>query len=116
MQWAEALSESTTLATLAFLLTIYALFGDDTKIVNFTYNEDLIFDILTVLAFSVFLVELVAQVIAVQGYFGSFFFLLDFASTMTLIFDISAIMYLPPGPAVRLEIQRFSYEKSLTSK
>ena len=73
-------------------LTVYALFGDDIRLVFFTKYEDFYFNIMTSIALFAFVVEIIISSLAKrEEYLFSFYFWLDVISTMSLIFDISWI-------------------------
>lgn len=71
------------------ILTVYALFGDDIRVlvINNKY-EDPYFWGVTLFCFILFLVEIILSSIAKDDYICGFFFWLDFVSTVSLIFDI----------------------------
>ena len=73
------------------LLTIYALFFDDIRIIAFTKKEDDIFFSLSVVALFFFILEVVLSSIAVPGYICAFFFWLDILATISIIPDIGWI-------------------------
>lgn len=71
-------------------LTIYALFGDDIRLLIFKKKSDTTFNILTCTAMLAFIIEIViSSVVKKEEYLFSFYFWLDVISTMSLIFDIS---------------------------
>lgn len=90
-QRATRLSDSWRFACATMGLTVYALFGDDFRIAATHKDTDILFDITTILCIMVFLLEIVANSIAKDGYFGSFFFVLDFVPTCTLFLDLTWI-------------------------
>jgi len=69
-------------------ITIYALIGDDVRILAFEKKNDDVFLWLNVVALSLFVLELIFSSIGVKGYFGSFFFWLDLLSTVSVVTDI----------------------------
>jgi hypothetical protein len=69
-------------------ITIYALIGDDVRILAFEKKNDDVFLWLNVVALSLFVIELIFSSIGVKGYFGSFFFWLDLLSTVSVVTDI----------------------------
>lgn len=73
------------------LVTVYALFFDDVRILGFSKDADKGFYGLTVIVFFLFTFEIVVHSICTQGYFLSFFFWLDIISTLSLIPDIGWI-------------------------
>jgi hypothetical protein len=70
-------------------LTIYALFGDDIRLLLFTKPADWVFDLLTSFSMLAFVVEIIISSIAKKEYLFSFYFWLDVIATISLIFDIS---------------------------
>lgn len=75
------------------MITIYALFFDDIRIIAFTKHADNIFFSLTTLSLVCFTVEIsLASYAKYDEYYLSFFFWLDVISTLSLIADIGWIM------------------------
>jgi hypothetical protein len=70
------------------IVTLYALFGDDTRAIAFTKTADNTFYGLTTAAMSLFAIEIILASIAKEDYFLGFYFWLDTVSTVSLIFDI----------------------------
>lgn len=70
------------------VVTIYALLGDDIKLLTTTKSADPIFTDLTAIALVLFLIEIILASIGKEDYFNSFFFWLDFVSTISLVTDI----------------------------
>ena len=92
------------------ILTLYALFGDDTRVVIFYFktfqiafdkSADLVFDVITIISLFVFTAEITMSWIVKDDYkyriwiykyiqiiLYSFFFWLDVISTLSLILDI----------------------------
>ena len=71
------------------LLTLYSLFADDIRIVDTAKTADVGFDGMGIALICIFTVEIVLSSIAIDKYFGSFFFVLDIISTLSLLFDVS---------------------------
>jgi len=74
------------------LVTIYALFGTDISVAFLSQELDSTFDYVTTVAFLLFLIELVLSCYAKKDYIFSFFFWLDFVSTISLIMEIDFIL------------------------
>ncbi|CAJ1454397.1 unnamed protein product [Effrenium voratum] len=74
---------------LTALLTIYALTGDDMRLIFTHKPADPVFDGLTLLCIVVFVLEIVLCMFAKDDYFLSFFFVLDIVSTVTLVIDLT---------------------------
>lgn len=70
------------------IITIYALFGDDTRVIFFTKAEDWYFYTGTIVCLAIFTLELLLSCYAKPDYLFSFFFYLDLVSTASLLFDI----------------------------
>ncbi len=84
----DAILENTVFSVLINLLTLYALFGDDIRVMTTRKNADIGFDIVTIIALIAFTFEIIFSVLARPGYNFSFFFWLDVISTVSLILDI----------------------------
>ena len=87
--------DSKLLTITLFLITIFALFGDDIKVLFFKKNADLIFDALILVSMSFYFTKIIASIFARDHYMFSFFFFLDIISSMSLILDISFIGTIP---------------------
>jgi len=70
------------------LVTIYALLGDDIKLLTTTKEADVYFTWCTAIALVLFMFELILASIGKEGYLNSFFYWLDLVSTLSLITDI----------------------------
>ena len=73
------------------LFTVYALFGDDVRLLLFGAEADYAFTILNVITLVLFTLELVLSSIGIKTYFGNFFFWLDLISTISIITDIEPV-------------------------
>lgn len=82
---------SRVFATITTLLTIFALFGDDMRLMFSSKAEDQFFDIITVVAMTMFAIEIMAFCGGKPEYLFGFFFWLDILSTVTLILDVTTI-------------------------
>lgn len=71
------------------ILTVFALIGDDARLLLTSREADNFFNILIVLAFMIFSTEIVAASLGVRGYFNSFFFYLDLIATSTMLLDLT---------------------------
>lgn len=69
------------------LVTIYALFMDDIRILVFDMRFDDAFNGLTLVGMILFTLEILVTSYAKPEYIGSFFFYLDIVSTITMIPD-----------------------------
>lgn len=72
-------------------LTVYALFGDDFRLLFTPKAADPIFDVITIISMAIFALEIIICGIGQVGYLGGFFFWLDLVSTMTLVLDITVL-------------------------
>lgn len=71
------------------LLTVYALTGDDIRLICTRKPADMIFNYIVMLCIVVFSFEVVVSCLGKDDYFMGFFFVLDVASTATLVLDLS---------------------------
>lgn len=74
-----------------FLVTLYALIGDDIKLLSFDKSADEVFMWLNIAAIILFTIELILSSIGTEKYFGSFFFWLDLISTISILTDIEPL-------------------------
>jgi hypothetical protein len=74
---------------LTTVLTIYALFGDDFRLLATYKYMDSVFNVFTIMCILVFTIEILVQSIGKEDYFWSFFFKLDSLSTVTLVLDLT---------------------------
>lgn len=70
------------------LWTIYALFGDDIRLLATRKSADPVFYVFTLVAMGFFTLEIVLCSIFKPGYFLGFYFWLDIISTITMIMDV----------------------------
>lgn len=77
-----------------FLVTIWALVGDDTRLLSTNKPADNVFDALVLFCFFFFGTEVVLSCIGKNDYFLGFFFYLDVISTLTLLMDLTAVAQL----------------------
>lgn len=84
--------------TLTGLVTTFALFNDDIRIMAFTGRgaADFVFSVLNVCGMGIFTLEIVGLCWTKPEYFGGFYFWLDLVSTASMMFDIK---WLNPGTA-----------------
>lgn len=76
-------------STFVTTLTLYALFGDDIRIVAFTLSADIYFNVITLISMFVFIAEMILSILSKYNYTWSFFFWLDFISSISLILDLT---------------------------
>lgn len=88
---AHEIVESKSFVFTSTIITLYCLFGLDIKMIAFDIDSTTTFDILTILSFVFFTIEIVLESVGNPRYLNSFFFYLDVVSTSTLILDISSV-------------------------
>lgn len=71
------------------LVVIYTLFILNIKFIFSDKNADVSFDVLTIISFVVFMIEMVIMIISDPEYIISFYFFTDIISMLILIFDLS---------------------------
>lgn len=81
--------DSFTYTIIMTILTVFVLFADDIKNLSTDKYADDPFSIVTAILFGYFFIEFVIQCIVIDGYLWSFFFYLDFLSTISMILDLS---------------------------
>ncbi|CAD8132326.1 unnamed protein product [Paramecium pentaurelia] len=90
-KWISQLIEGWTFSIIMAIVTLYALFGDDIRILSVGKTEDDIFFILTIISMSFFSLEIILTSIINPNYILNFYFFLDVISTATMILDIGWI-------------------------
>ena len=70
-------------------LTVFALVGDDARLLLTSREADTFFNLLIVLAFLIFALEILAASVGTRGYFNGFFFYLDLIATSTMLMDLT---------------------------
>lgn len=84
-----ALLDSMVFNIIVSLFTIYALFGDDLRVIATSKGSDPVFNVFLIITLLIFGFEIVLSVLVKKGYFNSFFFWLDVVSTITLLLDLT---------------------------
>ena len=79
------------------VLTIYALFGDDIRLLATSIDTDTVFYAISAICMGFFVTELVLASVAKPGYWLSFYFFLDFIACISMISDIGWIWSLIIG-------------------
>jgi class 3 adenylate cyclase len=87
----RCVADSKSFNLLTILLTVYALTGDDIRLLCSNQPQDAIFNGITILCIVVFLLEIVICTFGRDDYFLSFFFWLDCISTVTLLLDLTYV-------------------------
>lgn len=75
--------------TLTTLLTVFALVGDDFRLICTSKPADGYFNIIVMVMILVFGFEVIISCLGKDDYFMGFFFVLDVASTATLVLDLT---------------------------
>ena len=79
------------------IVTIYALFFDDLRILFLPPSADFTCDIVTLVCIVLYFAELILGSVAIDGYFFSFFFWLDFLAAVSMIPDVTFLVNLVQG-------------------
>lgn len=87
----KTLCGSRVFATITTLLTFFALFGDDMRLLFASKKDDQYFDYVTMTAMVAFAIEIVAFSGGKPEYLFGFFFWLDNIATVTLVLDITTV-------------------------
>jgi hypothetical protein len=74
------------------VITLFALFGDDIRVLVTDKEGDPSFWVLNIITLFAFSVEIIIASISKPEYFNGFFFWLDFISTASLLLDIGWIV------------------------
>lgn len=82
---------STTVTLIVALLTFYALFVDDFRRAATGKGADPYFNVITLIVFVGFTIEMTLSSIATEGYFCGFYFFLDFVATIAILGDVTFI-------------------------
>lgn len=90
-KWINKILDSYYFIGFMMTITIYVLFISDIKAAFITREADEALNITQTVCFALFILEMVLASIAQKGYIFSFFFWLDFISTISLIQDIDFI-------------------------
>eukprot|EP00929_Paragymnodinium_shiwhaense_P045534 TRINITY_DN2325_c0_g2_i1.p1 TRINITY_DN2325_c0_g2~~TRINITY_DN2325_c0_g2_i1.p1 ORF type:complete len:1031 (+),score=275.50 TRINITY_DN2325_c0_g2_i1:205-3297(+) len=85
------IADSHAFSAITTVLTIYALFGDDMRLIFTEKPQDWIFDVLTIMCMAIFSLEIVVLAAGKAGYLFGFFFWLDIISTVTLVLDVTYV-------------------------
>lgn len=88
MKWINKLLENTAYIIFMTIVTIYALFGDDIRILTSPKSGDEVWWGLTCVALFFFMLELCLASVAQKDYFLGFYFWLDLVATVSLLTDI----------------------------
>jgi len=91
VKYPRAIVDNAAFSVLAFALTIYALTGDDIRLLFYSLEHDQIFDIFVLTCLVIFSLEILLACLGKDDYIFGFFFWLDVVSTVTLILDLSMV-------------------------
>lgn len=70
------------------LFTVYALFGNDIRLLNSPKSDDIYYDTVTIISIVLFSLEIIFSIFTKEDYLLGFFFWLDFIATASMVFDI----------------------------
>ena len=87
----EKMLENVVFSVIVNLFTVYALFGDDLRILIMPKSVDIYFNMLIIFCILSFFTEIFLSIFTKEEYLFSFFFWLDVLSTLTLILDFTWI-------------------------
>ncbi|EEH58528.1 uncharacterized protein MICPUCDRAFT_38834 [Micromonas pusilla CCMP1545] len=76
------------------LVTLWALFGDDVRLMAFHAGDDPMFVGLVYVCLALFSAEMCLMCLAKRGYVGTFYFWLDLIATLSLLMDVPEFMAL----------------------
>ena len=73
------------------LLTLWALFGTDIQAMVAPKSADGTYEIVSILLFVIFMLELIVNAVTQEKYFGSFFFWLDLVAAVSMLLDVELV-------------------------
>ena len=91
VHWARIILFNCYYNWLIYGCLMYALFGNNFKLIFFSNKADFLFDILNSAVLCFFVIDFVVSLIAGFEYLISFHFWMDLASIVILIFDFSTL-------------------------
>lgn len=83
--------EGRSMSSVMGVLTVYALFGDDLRLMLFSKDVDDFFYSISLIALLAFVLEFSLNCYSKKDYVFGFYFMLDFVSTLSLVPDIGWI-------------------------
>ena len=92
LKWMKRILDNNVFIAFMTIITIYALFGDDFRVLLWPKSGDEVFYSLTCAALFFFTIEIIMASIAQKDYFLGFYFWLDTVSTLSLLTDIGWLM------------------------
>ena len=105
--------DSRPVSVLMACVTLYALFGDDTRIFSAPVSADNIFYNLSFTALMLYTLEFILHCIAKPQYVGSFYFWLDLVSTCSLVVDVGWYVHAHALRLVRCPLDLLHYALTL---
>lgn len=87
----RAIVEHKSVVALTTILTIYALAGDDIRLICTNKDADPVFNIIVIVCIVVFTLEVILSCLGKDDYFMGFFFMLDVVATATLFLDLTFV-------------------------
>lgn len=87
----KLLASSSLISVATTVLTVFALFGDDMRMILTSKPSDQYFNIVTIVSLIIFSLEVLIFCCGKAGYIFGFFFWLDLISTVTLVLDITNV-------------------------
>jgi len=93
-------------------LIIWALFMEDIRIISLPKQLDIPIWYIHIFVMLVFSLEIVLRSYSQRGYFGSFYFSLDFLATITIVIDFLPLFNTPGGEGVGGATDAFRAAKS----
>lgn len=98
--------ENKFFVALTTILTVYALVGDDFRLLCTNKPADLWFNVITIVCLAVFTFEIVLSCLGKDDYILGFFMALDVVSTVTLVLDLSYVSEIVLGDGEDLDKMR----------
>jgi len=74
------------------VITLWALFGDDIRLLGFYEEHDYAFVVVVYVILVLFSLEMILASVAKKGYLNGFYFWLDAVATLSLLMDIPPLM------------------------
>jgi hypothetical protein len=104
--FARKIVSSKVFIALTTVLTIYALIGDDIRVMATNKPADDFFNWCTLVCMVVFSFEIIMSCLGRDDYIWGFFMVLDVISTITLVLDLTYVADLVMGDGENLEQMR----------
>ncbi len=70
------------------ILTVYSMFANDIRLIFNSKEQDIYFQIIIIVIYFLFMIDIIIQCFVKKGYVGGFYFWFDIISTFTLLIDI----------------------------